>query len=88
MHHERWNGTGYPYGKSGTEIPFLARVCAIADTYDGMVSWKPYREGMAGKDARKILLEEAGRQFQPELVECFEKCGNEIELLDITMNGK
>lgn len=88
MHHERWDGTGYPYGKRGTEIPFLARVCAVADTYDGMVSWKPYRESIAGKEARKILLKEAGRQFQPELVECFQKCENEIDLLDITMNGK
>lgn len=88
MHHERWDGTGYPYGKKGTEIPFLARVCAVADTYDGMVSWKPYRERISGVDARKILQKESGRQFQPELVECFAKCEKEIELLDITMNGK
>ena len=45
-------------------------------------------ESIEGKKARKILLKEAGRQFQPELVECFQKCENEIELLDITMNGK
>ena len=60
----------------------------MADTYDGMVSWKPYRERISGVDARKILQKESGRQFQPELVECFIKCGKEIELLDITMNGK
>lgn len=88
MHHERWDGMGYPYGRKGTEIPFLARVCAVADTYDGMVSWKPYRERISGGDARKILQKESGKQFQPELVECFVKCRKEIELLDITMNGK
>ena len=88
LHHERWDGSGYPYGKKGTEIPFLARVCAVADAYDGMVSWKPYRDSLSGKEALEILKKEAGRQFQKELVECFEKCRSEIEILDITMNGR
>ena len=88
MHHERWDGSGYPYGKKGTEIPFLARVCAVADAYDGMVSWKPYRDSLPGKEALEILKKEADKQFQRELVECFERCRSEIEILDITMNGK
>ena len=88
MHHERWDGSGYPYGKKGIEIPFLARVCAVADAYDGMVSWKPYRDSLPGKEALEILKKEADKQFQRELVECFERCRSEIEILDITMNGK
>lgn len=88
MHHERWDGSGYPYGKAGREIPFLARVCAVADSYDGMVSWKPYKDSLSGKAALAVLEREAGRQFQPELVECFKTCRSEIEILDITMNGK
>lgn len=88
MHHERFDGTGYPYGKKGEEIPFMARVCAIADAYDGMVSWKAYRESMTSEQARDALIKGAGEQFQPELVECFIKCKKEIERIDLTMNGK
>ncbi len=88
MHHERYDGKGYPYGKKGTEIPFLARVCAIADAYDGMVSWKPYRESMSHEEAIKRLEQEKNRQFQPELVECFVKCKKEIELIELIMSGE
>lgn len=88
MHHERLNGEGYPYGKTEKEIPFMAKVCAIADAYDGMVSWKPYRESMTSKQAIEVLIEESGRQFQLELVECFIRCRKEIELIDLIMNGK
>ena len=88
MHHERYDGTGYPYGKKGKEIPFMARICAVADAYDGMVSWKTYREGMSREQAFAILKKESGRQFQPELVECFLQSKKEIERIDIMMNGK
>ena len=88
MHHERFDGKGYPYGKKGTEIPFLARVCAIADAYDGMVSWKPYRDSLTGDEAVERMQAESGRQFQPELVECFVKCRKEIELIELAMNGE
>ena len=88
MHHERFDGTGYPYNKAGEEIPFMARVCAIADAYDGMVSWKTYKESLTMKQAFEILRKEAGRQFQSELVECFIKCEKEIEEIDRMVNGK
>lgn len=87
LHHERIDGKGYPYGKKGDEIPFLAKVCAIADAYDGMVSWKPYKESMTGTQAVEVLKQEAGRQFQPELVECFVTCRKEIEQIEQMMNG-
>ena len=87
MHHERVDGKGYPFGMKGDEIPFMAKVCAIADAYDGMVSWKPYKESLTGDQAMDILLEESGKQFQPELVECFIKCREEIEKVDRMMNG-
>lgn len=85
MHHERVDGAGYPYGKKGDEIPFLAKVCAIADAYDGMVSWKTYRESLDSVQVFQILKREAGRQFQPELVECFIKCRKEIETIERKM---
>jgi len=87
FHHERIDGKGYPYGKKGNEIPFLAKVCAIADAYDGMVSWKPYKENMTGSQALEVLKSESGKQFQPELVECFVTCGEEIEQIERMMNG-
>lgn len=88
MHHEHFDGNGYPYGKKENEIPFMARVCAIADSYDGMVSWKSYRESMTGSQAIDVIISESGRQFQPELVECFIKCRREIERIDLMVNGK
>lgn len=87
MHHERVDGLGYPYGKEGDEIPFMARICAVADAYDGMVSWKTYRESMTMDKAMDVLLDGAGKQFQRELVECFIGCKEEIELINLRMNG-
>ncbi len=74
-HHERFDGDGYPEGKKGEEIPIGARICAIADTYDGIVSWKPYKKKQTTREeAVRIIEEEAGGQFQPELVGIFKKC--------------
>lgn len=74
-HHERFDGKGYPEGRRGDEIPIGARICAIADTYDGIVSWKPYKKKQTTKEeAIKIIEKESGGQFQPELVEIFKKC--------------
>ncbi len=87
MHHERIDGKGYPFGRKGDEIPFLAKVCAIADAYDGMVSWKPYKKKMTGSQACEVLRQESGKQFQPELVECFISCRKEIERIEQMMNG-
>jgi len=87
MHHERVDGKGYPYGKKGDEIPFLAKVCAIADAYDGMVSWKPYKESLTDSQALDVIKKESGKQFQPELVECFETCRKEIEQINRMLSG-
>ncbi len=75
FHHERFDGKGYPDQLSGTEIPLVARICAIADTYDGITSWKPYKKKQTTREeALRIIEEEAGGQFQPELVEIFKRC--------------
>ena len=71
-HHERWDGGGYPERLKGKEIPLGARLCAIADTYDGITSWKPYKRKQTTKEeAVEIIAKEAGKQFDPELVEIF-----------------
>lgn len=79
-HHERYDGTGYPEGIVGKEIPLVARVCAIADTYEGIISWKPYKKKQTtGTEAIEIIKSESGKQFQPELVEVFIKCASQFE---------
>lgn len=73
-HHEKYNGTGYPFGLEGENIPIEARICALADAFDGMTSWKPYRKNMDLETVKKIILEEAGKQFQPTLSLAFTEC--------------
>ena len=70
-HQEKWDGTGYPYGLSGEDIPIGARLFAIADTFDALTSDRPYRKGRSYEDTRKIIEEETGRQFDPQAVAAF-----------------
>ncbi len=70
-HHERWDGTGYPYGLSGREIPLGARIFALVDAVDAMTNERPYRRGMAWEEAMDQVLLENGRQFDPRVVAAF-----------------
>lgn len=70
-HHERWDGAGYPDGIAGTEIPLFARIIAVADCYDALVSSRPYRAGCGRDEAVQVLKAEAGRQFDPNVVDHF-----------------
>lgn len=74
-HHERYDGGGYPLGLKGDEIPLGARICAIADTYDGITAWKPYKRKQTTKEeATEIIVKESGKQFDPMLVNIFLQC--------------
>jgi diguanylate cyclase len=73
-HHERWDGKGYPRGLTGEEIPIQARIIAIADAYDAMVSERPYKKRSCKEDAVNELLACAGKQYDPELVKLFISC--------------
>lgn len=70
-HHEKWNGTGYPLGLKGEEIPIEARIASIVDTYDNLRQDKAYREGMTHEKAIEIIKNESGISFDPKLVEIF-----------------
>jgi HD-GYP domain-containing protein (c-di-GMP phosphodiesterase class II) len=70
-HQEKWDGTGYPRGLQGEEITLGARLFMIADTFDALLSDRPYRKGRPYVEARKVIEEEAGKQFDPKAVEAF-----------------
>jgi len=70
-HHERWDGSGYPEGLKGTDIPLAGRFLAIADEYDALVSNRPYKQPMSPDEAEKVIISESGTAFDPALVEVF-----------------
>jgi len=73
-HHERFDGKGYTSGLKGNEIPLGARILAIADVYQALMSDRPYRKAFTKKDALKIIKESSGRQFDPDIVTALFKC--------------
>jgi ribonuclease P protein subunit RPR2 len=70
-HHERWDGTGYPDGLAGERIPLAARVFSVADVLDALTTERPYRPASSFKAAREMITGEAGRQFDPQVVQAF-----------------
>jgi len=70
-HHERWDGGGYPDGLQGEQIPRLARILALADSFDAMTSDRPYRKGMSWETALGEIARGAETQFDPDLVPPF-----------------
>ncbi|MCR5664639.1 MAG: HD domain-containing protein [Oscillospiraceae bacterium] len=77
-HHERWDGKGYPNGLKGEEIPLSARVMAVADVFDALVSKRSYKEGFPVEKAIDIIRSEAGTHFDPKVVEAFLQCGDQV----------
>jgi HD-GYP domain-containing protein (c-di-GMP phosphodiesterase class II) len=72
-HHERFDGRGYPNGLQGEEVPLVARILAIADTFDAMTTDRPYRRGLAHKEAMEEIIRNKGSQFDPLIVEAFQR---------------
>lgn len=70
-HHEQWDGKGYPHGLAGEKIPFLARIVAVADSFDAMGSDRPYRQGMADEKLDGIMRDGAGKQWDADVVTAF-----------------
>jgi putative nucleotidyltransferase with HDIG domain len=77
-HHEKWDGTGYPRGLRGEEIPLPARIFAVVDVYDALTSDRPYRAAWSQERALAYIREQAGRHFDPRVVEVFEQVITEI----------
>ena len=70
-HHERWDGTGYPNGLKGEEIPMLARICAVADVFDALTSIRPYKKPWSVEDAVDSIKSDSGTYFDPAVVNAF-----------------
>jgi HD-GYP domain-containing protein (c-di-GMP phosphodiesterase class II) len=70
-HHENLDGTGYPAGLKGSEIPIVSRIVTVIDAFDAMVSSRPYRAGLPHEEAIRRLIESSGTQFDPAVVQCF-----------------
>ena len=77
-HHEKWDGSGYPNGLKGEDIPLEGRIVAIADVFDALTSVRPYKQAWSVEDAVAFLREQSGRHFDPRLVELFIDCLPEI----------
>ena len=80
-HHEKWDGSGYPYGLKGEDIPLPARIIAIADVFDALTSERPYKQAWSVDEAVAHIRTQAGLHFDPALVELMDKCLP--EMLDI-----
>ena len=77
-HHEKWDGSGYPYGMKGEEIPISGRIIALADTYDAMTSTRSYRQALTHEIAMAEIKRCSGTQFDPVLAELFIECSDEL----------
>lgn len=72
-HHEKYDGSGYPYQRKGREIPLSARIVALADVFDALTSRRPYKEAWPVDKALKLIHEESGKHFDPEVVKAFDR---------------
>jgi putative nucleotidyltransferase with HDIG domain len=70
-HHEKWDGSGYPRGLKGEEIPFAARIFSVIDVWDALISNRPYRKGLPYDEVRQRIQADSGRHFDPRVVEAF-----------------
>jgi putative two-component system response regulator len=70
-HHEKWDGTGYPRGLKGEEIPLAARIFAVIDVWDALTSDRPYRSALSRQSASRIIMEESGKHFDPAIIQLF-----------------
>jgi HD-GYP domain-containing protein (c-di-GMP phosphodiesterase class II) len=70
-HHEKWDGSGYPRGLKGEEIPFAARIFPVIDVWDALTSDRPYRRALPHDEVRRMIRADSGKHFDPRVVEAF-----------------
>lgn len=82
-HHERWNGSGYPFGMRGEEIPVAARVVAVADSFDAMTTMRPYRSELTPLKAYQEIMNARGVLYDPVIVDAFHRAWEENQIAEI-----
>jgi putative two-component system response regulator len=82
-HHEKWDGSGYPHGLSGTDIPLEGRIMAIADVYDALVSARPYKDPFTHEKAVEIMEKDSGTHFDPALIDVFKNISEDFWIQSI-----
>lgn len=87
-HHERWDGGGYPLGLQGEAIPLVGRIMALADVYDALRSRRPYKDSMPREYTEGVILAESGRQFDPLVVESFQRVREDFDRIHETYRDK
>jgi putative two-component system response regulator len=87
-HHESWDGSGYPHGKKGLEIPIQGRVMAIADVYDALISERPYKPAFPHEKAVEIIMNDSGTRFDPEIAAIFYSIHDRFKVVKLTIKGK
>jgi putative two-component system response regulator len=70
-HHEKWDGSGYPAGLSGRDIPLVGRICAVADVFDALTSTRPYKEAFSVDKSLEIMEQGRGTHFDPAVLDAF-----------------
>ena len=85
-HHERWDGKGYPTGLTGEEIPLSARIMAVADVFDALVSRRSYKPGFPFEKAMNIIREESGTHFDPDVAQAFLNAESEVRRVEEEFN--
>ena len=82
-HHEKWNGSGYPHGLSGVNIPLEGRVMAIADVYDALISTRPYKKSFTASESSQIINDSTGTHFDPALIKSFNKVKDDFAAIAV-----
>ena len=80
-HHERWDGKGYPFGLAGRDIPFAARIVAVADVYDALRTKRTYKDAFSHKDTVQYIINESGKHFDPRIVEVFLRYEKQFKMI-------
>jgi putative two-component system response regulator len=85
-HHEKWDGTGYPLGLAGEDIPIEGRITAVADVFDALNSRRPYKAAMPREQCFQLIAEKRGTHFDPQVVDAFFARRTEIVRVQIELS--
>ncbi|MCL1843468.1 MAG: response regulator [Defluviitaleaceae bacterium] len=88
FHHESWDGSGYPHGHKGLDIPIQGRVMAIADVYDALISERPYKPAFSHEKAVDIIIQDSGKRFDPTIADVFFAVNEKFRQVQLSIKGK